>query len=332
MELRQFGSTGIKVSELCLGAMTFGRETPEPESVALLDRFLDAGGNFVDTADTYGGGASEEILGRALGRRRDQIVLATKFRMTAGPGPNDAGASRRNIRREIEASLRRLQTDWIDLYQIHCWDARTPLTETLSTLDDLVREGKVRYLGASNFTGWQLATALGQAQARGWEPFISLQPQYSLITRDIERELLPLADYAGLAIMPWSPLGGGLLTGKYRAGEEAPADTRGGDATPSAGLMRLRLQRERNFRVAEVVTNVASEIGKTPAQVALNWVRHRPGVTSPIIGVRTMAQLDDNLGAIGWQLDDEHLGVLDDASAIDLGYPHDFIGMINSLG
>lgn len=331
MELRQFGSTGIKVSELCLGAMTFGRETPEPESAALLDRFLDAGGNFVDTADAYGGGASEEILGRALGRRRDQIVLATKFRMTAGSGPNDRGASRRNIRRGVEASLKRLQTDWIDLYQIHCWDSATPLEETLSTLDDLVREGKVRYLGASNFTGWQLATALGLAQARGWEPFVSLQPQYSLITRDIERELVPLADYAGLAIMPWSPLGGGLLTGKYQAGEDPPPDTRGGDTTPSAGLMRLRMQREQNFRIAEVVTQVAAEVAKTPAQVALNWVRHRPGVTAPIIGARTMAQLDDNLGAIGWKIDDEHLAVLDDASTIDLGYPHDFIAMIDAL-
>jgi aryl-alcohol dehydrogenase-like predicted oxidoreductase len=329
MELRGFGSTGIRVSELCLGAMTFGRETTEPDSVRLLDRYLDAGGNFVDTADTYGGGASEEILGRALEGRRDGIVLATKFRMVSGPGPNDIGASRRNIRREVEASLRRLRTEWIDLYQIHCWDARTPLDETLSTLDDLVREGKVRYLGASNFTGWQLATALGRQRERRWEPFVSLQPQYSLVTRDLERELLPLAEHEALAVMPWSPLGGGVLTGKYRAGEAAPAETRGSDATPSAALMRIRLEQERNHRIAEVVGKVAAEIGRTPAQVALNWVLHRPGVTTPIVGARTLDQLEDNLGATGWRLDDAQLATLDDASAIELGYPYDFIAWIH---
>src|SRR5687768_5083907 len=200
MELRQLGRTGVRVTELCLGAMTFGREIDEDASRAILDRYLDAGGTFVDTANVYGAGASEEILGRALGPRRDGIVLATKFRMPLGDDPNSGGASRRHIREAVEASLRRLQTEWIDLYQIHCWDPATPLEETVSTLDDLVHEGKVRYVGASNYTAWQLATALGLSARHGWEPFISLQPQYSLACRDIERELLPLCKAEGLAV------------------------------------------------------------------------------------------------------------------------------------
>jgi aryl-alcohol dehydrogenase-like predicted oxidoreductase len=330
MELRQFGRTGMRVTEVCLGAMTFGRETPEDESGQILGRYLDAGGNFVDTANTYNRGASEEILGRLLQGRRDAIVLATKCRMPMGSGPNDKGASRRAIREQVEASLRRLQTDWIDLYQMHCWDATTPLDETISTLDDLVREGKVRYVGASNYAGWQLATALGVAREHGWEPFASLQPQYSLVSRDIERELLPLAGYAGLAVLPWSPLGGGLLSGKYRPGEAPPADTRATDTTPSALLMRMRMAEARNFAVARAVADLAAELGTTMAQVALNWVLHAPGVTAPILGARTVAQIEDNLGAVGWSLDAEARQRLDDASAFDRGYPYDFIDWIHT--
>jgi aryl-alcohol dehydrogenase-like predicted oxidoreductase len=318
----------VRVTELCLGAMTFGREIDEAASRAILDRFLDAGGTFVDTADVYGGGASEEILGRSLGARRDGIVLATKFRMPLGDDPNSGGASRRHIREAVEASLRRLQTEWIDLYQIHCWDPLAPLEETISTLDDLVREGKVRYVGASNYTAWQLAKALGLAALHRWEPFASLQPQYSLACRDIERELLPLCREEGLAVLPWSPLGGGLLTGKYRRGEEPPPQSRAGDSTPSSFLMRERLKEENNFAVAEAVGKVAAEVGKTPAQVALNWVLTRDGVTAPILGARTLEQLDDNLGAVGWALDDELARQLDDVSALDLGYPYEFIDWI----
>ncbi len=328
MEYRQLGRSGVRVTELCLGTMTFGREIDEKPSRAILDRYLDAGGNFVDTADVYGGGASEEILGRALGTRRDDIVLATKFRMPLGEDVNSGGASRLHIRDAVEASLRRLRTDRIDLYQIHCWDSRTALEETVSTLDDLVRGGKIHYVGASNFTAWQLATALGIAALHRWEPFVSLQPQYSLVTRDIERELLPLCRTEGLAVLPWSPLGGGLLTGKYRRGEEPPAETRAGDRTPSAVLMRERLKAEHNFAVAEAVGKVAADVGRTPAQVALNWVLTRDGVTAPIIGARTLEQLEDNLGAAGWQLDPEHEHALDEASAIELGYPYDFIAWI----
>ena len=316
------------MSELCLGTMTFGRETDEAESARILGSYLDAGGTFVDTADVYGAGASEEILGRLLKDRRDEIFLATKFRMSMGGGRG--GASRRWIRTAIEDSLRRLQTDHVDLYQIHCWDEATAIDETCSTLDDLVHEGKVRYLGASNFAGWQLAKALGRAALNGWEPFVSLQPQYSLVCRDIERELLPLSRAEGLAVLPWSPLGGGLLTGKYRHGEEPPDETRATDETPSSTLVRLRLQEERGFAITSSVARIAEATGRSRAQVALNWVLHRPGVTSPILGARIVAQIDDNLGATGWTLDADQRRELDETSAVDPGYPYDFIGWINA--
>lgn len=319
MEIRQFGRTGIRVSELCLGAMTFGREADEETSRAMIDRFLDAGGNFIDTADFYSTGGSEEVVGRALAGRRDNVVLATKVRFPMGDGPNDSGLSRRHLREGIEGSLRRLGTDWVDLYQVHCWDPTTPLEETLSTLDDLIREGKVRYVGASNFTGWQLAKALGVSTLRGCEPFASLQPQYSLVVRDLERELLPLCRADGLAVLPWSPLGRGVLTGKYRPGEAPPGDTRASDDPLTQNLLN-----ERTFEIANAVQKVAEEAGRSPAQVALNWVLTRDGVTAPIIGCRTPAQLEDNLGATGWRLDEDHDRLLHEASRIDLGYPHDF--------
>jgi aryl-alcohol dehydrogenase-like predicted oxidoreductase len=254
-------------------------------------------------------------------------VLATKVRFPTGEGPNDVGLSRRHIRLGVEASLRRLQTDWIDLYQVHCWDARTPLEESLSTLNDLVHEGKVRYLGASNFAAWHLATALGTAALHDWEPFASLQPEYSLVTRDIERELLPLCRDRGLAVLPWSPLAGGILTGKYRRGEDLPAGTRGGDADePITFTYRLD---ERAWRVVDAVGKVAADTGRTSAQVALNWVLARPGITAPILGVRSLDQLEDNLGALGWQLEDDQRNALLWASAFPRGYPYDFIEFAN---
>ncbi|MBV8952221.1 MAG: aldo/keto reductase [Actinobacteria bacterium] len=323
MEVRPLGRTGIRVSLLCLGTMTFGNEADEGTSKAIVDRFLEAGGNFVDTADVYNDGAAEEITGRALGARRAEVVLATKVRFPTGPGPNDVGASRAHIRSGVEASLRRLGTEWIDLYQIHCWDPRTPLEETISTLDDLVHEGKVRYVGASNYTGWQLAKALGLAALHGWEPFVSLQPEYSLITRDIERELVDLCVGEGLAILPWSPLAGGILTGKYRRDEDFPQGTRGGD-TDEPITFTYRLD-DRAWRVVDAVRKVADDSAKTPSQVALNWVANRHGVTAPIIGARNLAQLEDNLGAVGWRLEADHRRILGEASAFRLGYPYEFI-------
>lgn len=323
MEHRQLGRTGLKVSELCLGCMTFGKEADEATSRAIVDRFLDAGGNFVDTADVYTTGVSEEITGRAIGRRRDHVVLATKVRFAMSDDVNDIGASRRHIRMGVEGSLRRLGTEWIDLYQVHCWDPRTPLEETLSTLDDLVHEGKVRYIGASNYAGWHVAKALGLAALRGWEPFVSLQPEYSLITRDIERELLPLCREEELAVLPWSPLAGGVLTGKYERDADFPEGTRGGD-TDNPITFTYRLD-ERAWNVVGAVRKVAADVARTPAQVALNWVLHRPGVTAPIVGARTVEQLDDNLGATGWLLEKQQRDALAWASAFRLGYPYEFI-------
>lgn len=323
MEQRPLGRTGTRVSELCLGTMTFGKEADEATSRAIVDRFLDAGGSFVDTANVYSQGVSEEITGRALGTRRDDVVLATKVRFPMGDGPNDVGLSRRSIRKQVEASLRRLGTEWIDLYQVHCWDPRTPLEETLSTLDDLVHEGKVRYVGASNFAGWHLAKALGLAALHGWEPFVSLQPEYSLITRDLERELLPLCQEEGLAVLPWSPLGGGILTGKYAKGADMPSGTRGAE-TENPITFTYRLD-DRAWTIVEAVQKVAVETDRSAAQVALNWVANRRGVTAPIIGARNLDQLEDNLGAVGWTLDDEHRKQLTWASGFRLGYPYEFI-------
>lgn len=328
MELRPLGRTGVQVSELCLGAMTFGNEADEATSIKMVDRFLDAGGNFIDTANVYNDGVSEEITGRALNSKRDLVVLATKVRFQSGPGPNDVGLSRRHIRLAVEASLRRLGTDRIDLYQVHCWDARAQLDDTVSVLNDLVHEGKVCYVGASNYTAWQLAKALGLAEGKGLESFVSLQPEYSLITRDIERELLPLCKTEGLAVLPWSPLCGGILTGKYRKDEDLPQGTRGGDAEePITFTYKLD---DRAWAIVDAVRKVADETGKSSAQVALNWVTNRSGVTSPIIGARNLDQLEDNLGAVGWKLDDEHWKALTWASAFPRGYPYDFIEYANS--
>jgi len=315
MEYRQLGRTGTRVSELCLGTMTFGHEADEATSHQIVDRFVDAGGNFIDTANVYSEGASEEITGRAIKDRRDRIVLATKARFATGDDTNAVGSSRRNIVAACDASLRRLGTDWIDLYQLHMWDRRTPLEETLSTLDDLVRVGKVRYLGASNFAGWHLAKALGLSALHDWEPFVCLQPEYSLITRDAERELLPLCQSEGLGVIPWSPLAGGILTGKYTKGQDFPAGTRGGD-TENPITFTYRLD-DRAWNVVDAV--------KDAAQIALNWVLHRRGVTAPIIGARNLGQLEDNLGATGWQLDEDTAKSLNWASAFRLGYPYEFI-------
>src|SRR4051794_36263914 len=271
MDLRPLGRTGVHVSQLCLGTMTFGNEADERASAAILDRYLDVGGNFVDTSNNYSQGASEEILGRHLGARRHRVVLATKVRSQMGDDPNDAGASRRNILAAVEASLRRLQTDWIDLYQVHWPDFSVGPEETFGALDDLVRSGKVRYVGVSNYLGSQLASAIATTAHRGWAPVVSLQPQYSLVVREAEWELLPLCQQEGLAVLPWSPLGSGLLTGKYRPGQAPPPDTRIG------GSERLaeRHLNERNFAIAAEVDRVAAATGRSSAQVALNWVLHR---------------------------------------------------------
>ncbi len=328
MQYRYLGRTGMKVSELCLGAMTFGRESTEADSIQMMDRFVAAGGNFIDTANVYTRGVSEEIVGRWLrNRNRDDLVIATKARFPMGEGPNDLGLSRKHLLAAVEESLRRLQTDYIDLYQVHCWDPGTPLDETLSTLDTLVRSGKVRYIGASNYSGWQLQKAVDTSRHQGWEPFSCLQPLYNLLDRSLEWELVQVCQNEGLGIIPWSPLRGGWLSGKYRRGMAAPvagtriekAEQEGWSESWSA------YNNERTWSVLDALFAVAEEAGKEPVQVALRWLLQRPGVTAPIIGARTLAHLESNLGAAGWELSPAQMTRLTEVSEPDLPYPYDFI-------
>ena len=326
MQFRRLGTTGLMVSELCLGCMTFGRELDEEGSKEIVSRFLEAGGNFIDTADVYERGASEEIVGRALkGVRREDVVLATKVRFPMGEGPNDVGLSRKHVISGCDASLARLGTDYVDLYQVHAWDAATPLQETLSALTDLVRAGKVRYIGVSNFAGWQLMKSLWVSDARGLERFVCLQPQYSLVERNIEREILPVCHEEGLGVIPWSPLGGGFLSGKYRRGEEPVQGSRIAEAVESMEEHWDRRATERNWRTLDVVGEISEETGKSYAQISLNWLLRQRGVTAPIIGARRLDQLEDNLGATGWELGEEQVARLSQASAIEEVYPYRFI-------
>jgi aryl-alcohol dehydrogenase-like predicted oxidoreductase len=327
MEYRFLGNSGLKVSELCLGSMTFGNESDEHESRRLLDRFVEAGGNFIDTADVYAGGASEEILGRWLANRsRDDLVIATKLFWNTGPGPNDHGAGRKHILSALEASLRRLGTDYVDLYQLHAFDETTPFEETLSTLDTLVRSGKVRHVGASNYASWQLQKSVDVARHHGWEPFVALQPLYNLLDREVELELVPVCRNEGVGMIPWAPLRGGWFTGKYRRGmTAAPPGTRWEEnKQPWLGSWETSVD-ERTWAVTDAVLAVAEDVGRSPAQVALRWLLQRPAVTAPIIGARTMAQLDDNLEASGWRLADKQMERLTSAGDRPLPYPHGYL-------
>jgi aryl-alcohol dehydrogenase-like predicted oxidoreductase len=325
MEYRRLGRTGLMVSELCLGCMTFGREVDEAGSREIVARFLDDGGNFIDTADVYETGLSEEITGRAVKGVRDDVVLATKVRFPMGEGPNDVGLSRKHVISGCEASLRRLGTDYIDLYQVHAWDALTPLEETLSALTDLVRAGKVRYVGVSNFTGWQLTKALWVSELRGLERFVCLQPQYSLVERNVEREILPVCREEGLGVIPWSPLGGGFLSGKYRRGERLPQGSRIAEAVESMEEHWDRRATERNWNTLNAVGEISEETGKSYAQISLNWLLRHEVVTAPIIGARNVDQLEDNLGATSWELSEEQVARLSGVSDLEDVYPYRFI-------
>lgn len=333
MDYRYMGRTGLKVSELCLGAMTFGRETNEQDSYAMLDYFAAQGGNFIDTADVYSRGISEEIVGRWLkNQHRDKFILATKVRFSMGENPNDMGLSRHHILAGVEASLRRLQTDYIDLYQVHCWDRGTPLEETLSALNSLVESGKVRYIGASNFAGWQLQKAVDISQHKGWEAFSCLQPLYNLLDRTLEWELIPVCENEGIGIIPWSPLRGGWLSGKYRRGMQKPLENTRIEQAEQEGWSESwsAYATERTWAILDTLLAVAGEVGKSPAQVALNWLLQRPVVTAPIIGARKMEHLQDNMGAVGWKLNAEQMTRLNDVSQPESPYPYDFIQKFQS--
>jgi len=332
MEFRFMGRTGMLVSEICLGAMTFGRETPEDESYPMMDRFEDAGGNFIDTADVYSTGLSEQIVGRWLAKKlRDQWVIATKARFPMGPGPNDVGLSRKHLVSALDASLKRLQTDYIDLYQVHAWDNRTPLDETLSTLNDMVRAGKVRYIGVSNYTGWQLQKAIDLSRQMGWEPFTCLQAQYNLLVRTMEWELTPVCLNEGVGLIPWSPLRGGWLSGKYHRGMEGPPPDSRVDMAGRFGWGESwqNYNNEFTWSVLDVLYAVAKEAGKHPAQVAIRWLLQMPAVTAPIIGARSMDHLETNLGAVGWTLTEEQMQRLNQASHPGEPYPYE---MVNRAG
>ena len=328
---RMLGRSGLRVSPLALGALTFGNDwgwgSERDEARQIFDAYLDRGGNFIDTANQYTNGTSERLVGEFANGLRDGLVIATKYALSTRPGdPNSGGNHRKSMVQAVEASLRRLNTDYIDLYYLHAWDGTTAVDEVMRAMDDLVRAGKVLYVGISDTPAWQVARMQTMADLRGWSPLVALQIEYSLIERTGERDLIPMAAELGMGVIPWSPLASGVLAGKYT---RADVDHGGG----SAGVIGTRKSlaaangalSERGLAIADVVKNVAADIGTTPSQVALAWTMHNPAVTAPIIGARTPAQLMDNLGALEVRIPDDALASLEEASTIQLGFPHEFL-------
>ena len=327
MRYKLFGPTGLRVSEMCFGTMTFGESwgwgSSKADSKLVFDAFVAAGGNFFDTANFYTRGESEQLLGEFIGSSRHDYVIGTKYTLTANPDdPNAGGNQRKNLFRSIDESLRRLDTDYIDVYWVHVWDYMTPVDEVMRGLDDLVRMGKVHYVGISDAPAWYIAKANTLAEFRGWTPFAGLQMLYSLTDRTIEREILPYARSHGLMTTAWSPLSGGMLTGKYGAGNERV--TTDGSRLADGGMVDHYLT-DRNFDIAGVVKAVAEEAGCSMAQVALAWMRHEDPDIVPIIGARSVSQLDDNLASLDLELNDEQLERLDAASRVDRGFPGDML-------
>jgi aryl-alcohol dehydrogenase-like predicted oxidoreductase len=323
VDYKLLGRSGLRVSELCLGTMTFGEEwgwgASREESRRIFDAFAERGGNFVDTANRYTEGTSERLVGEFVAADRAHFVVATKYTLTMDRSdPNFSGNHRKNMMQSVEASLRRLGTDYIDLYWMHAWDGTTGIDEVMRGFDDLVTQGKILYAGASDAPAWIVSAANTLADLRGWAPFVALQIEYSLIERTVERELLPMARAYDLAVTPWSPLGSGMLTGKYAS----PADAGSRERRISAGSYRLT---ERNFAIARVVRETAAALGCTPSQVALAWLRRQPGVVIPILGARWRSQMEDCLGCLDVSLPDDAAAKLDVASAIEPGFPHDFL-------
>lgn len=336
---RLLGRSGLRVSPLALGTMTFGSDwgwgAAPDEARRIFDSYVDHGGNFIDTANFYTNGSAERLLGEFAQDKREQLVIATKYSLSMRPGdPNAGGNQRKNMIRSVEASLERLGADYIDLLYLHAWDDTTPIEEVMRAFDDLVRAGKVLYVGISDTPAWQVARMQTLADLRGWAPLIALQIQHSLIERTVERELIPMGRELGLGVVPWSPLGQGVLTGKYSrddlkqvAATTSPSSSRR-DVAAAHGMLT-----ERNIEIAKTVQAVAAELGKTPAQVALAWLLHKPGVTAPIIGARTLAQLEDNLGALDVELTGAQSDRLQQASRVEATFPHDMLSsdMVTSI-
>ncbi|MER7211262.1 aldo/keto reductase [Streptosporangium sp. NPDC000239] len=328
---RLLGRSGLRVSPLSLGTMTFGSDwgwgSDKDEARQIFDAYLDRGGNFVDTANQYTNGTAERLLGEFAHGRRERLVLATKYTLATRPGdPNSGGNHRKSMIDSVEASLRRLNTDYIDLLYLHAWDGTTPVEEVLRAMDDLVRAGKVLYVGISDTPAWQVSRMQAIADLRGWSPLIALQIEYSLIERTVERDLIPMAREMGLGVIPWSPLGSGVLTGKYtRADLETGAVSATAEGTRKDIAVSNGSLTERGLAIADVVKEVAAGRGATPAQVALAWTLLNPAVTSSIVGARTLKQLEDNLGALELRLTEDEVTALGEASAVELGFPHAFL-------
>jgi aryl-alcohol dehydrogenase-like predicted oxidoreductase len=323
-DYRLLGRSGLRVSPLALGTMTFGVPgwgSADDEAAQMIDLYIGRGGNFIDTANFYGNmGASEQLLGAMIKTRRQSLVLSTKYSLTMRPGdPNASGNHRKNMVQSVEDSLERLQTDYIDLLYLHMWDFRTPVDEILRAFDDLVRAGKILYTGLSDLPAWQASRMQAIAELRGWVPFCALQISYSLIERTVERDLIPMAREMGMGVCPWSPLGGGVLSGKYsRSDIEAPSGELGSRKAINLATGRLN---EHSLQIVAVISEIAQGIGRTSAQVALAWTMRDKGVVSPVIGARTVAQLADNLGALQCELSNAALSRLDAVSAVPLGFP-----------
>jgi aryl-alcohol dehydrogenase-like predicted oxidoreductase len=321
MKYKLLGKSGLRVSDIALGTMTFGDRwgwgADKTESRKIFDAYVDVGGNLIDTANQYTGGDSEEFLGEFIASEREKFVIATKYSLTMNPkDPNGGGNHRKNLVQSLDASLKRLKTDYIDMYWLHAWDFMTPIEEVMRALDDQVRAGKILYIGISDTPAWIVAKANTIAELRGWTPFTGLQVSYSLVQREAERELIPMANALDIGVTAWAPLGGGVLSGKYKGGR--PEDSKRVDFTGES-------LSERNRSILETVESIAQEIGKTPAQVALNWIRQQEGTPIPIIGARTEKQIKDNLNCLTFELTPEQMDLLTKASSIPLGFPHDFL-------
>ena len=324
MRYRLLGRSGLRVSELALGTMTFGEDwgwgASKEESRKIFEAFVEAGGNFVDTANRYTDGTSERYVGEFVAQERDRFVVATKYTLsTRGGDPNAGGNHRKNLVRALDASLKRLNTEYVDLYWVHAWDFLTPVEEVMRALDDVVRAGKVLYVGISDAPAWVVARANTLAELKGWTPFVGVQAQYGLIERTPERDLLPMARALGIGVLAWSPLGGGVLTGKYRRDLQNNASETKRLSEGSAGLS------ERNLSIAAEVQRIAGEVGRSPSQVALNWIRQRNGTVIPVVGARKVSQVRDNLACLDFELTEDQIRRLDEASRIELGFPHDFL-------